>query len=55
MCTLPEHIHPHLNKPRLLLETDGGINKQCLQWAPCITGTTAQDVPLLVYGTGREA
>jgi len=37
------------------LETNGGINEQCLQWVPCIPGTTTQDVPLLVYGTYREA
>ena len=27
----------------LLLETNGGINEQCLQLVPCIPGTTAQD------------
>jgi len=25
----------------LLLKTNGGINEQCLQWVPCIPGTTA--------------
>jgi len=37
------------------LETSGGINEQCLQWVPCIPGTTAQDVPLLENGTYRKA
>ena len=49
------HIYPHLSKARLLLETKGGINEQCLQWVPCIPGTTAQDVPLLGDGTYRKA
>jgi len=26
-----------------------------LQWVPCIPGTTARDVPLLVHETYREA
>ena len=48
MCnSVLTHIHPHLSKLRLLLETSVGINEQCLQWVPCIPGTTAQDVPLL--------
>ena len=40
---------------RLLLETNGGINEQYLQWVPYMPGTTTQDVPSLVYGTGRKA
>ena len=24
----------------MLLEINGGINEQCLQWVPCIPGTT---------------
>ena len=41
--SVPAHIYPHLSKVRLLLETNGGINEQCLQWVPYIPGTTAQD------------
>ena len=48
MCnSVLTHIHPHLSKLRLLLETSGSINEQCLQWVPCIPGITAQDFPLL--------
>jgi len=32
----------------LLLETDDETNGLCLQWVPCIPGTMAQDVPLLI-------
>ena len=56
MCkSVPTHIHPHMSKLRLLLETNGGINEQCLQWVPCLPGTTVHDVPLLVLGTSRKA
>ena len=41
--SVPAHIYPHLSKARLLLETNGGINEQCLQWVPYIPGTTTQD------------
>jgi len=30
--SVPTRIHSHLSKPRLLLETNGGINEQYLQW-----------------------
>jgi len=44
-----------MSKSRLLLKTNGGINEQCLQWIPCMPGTTVQDVPLLVLETNRKA
>jgi len=53
--SVPAHIDPYPSKARLLLETSGGINELCLQWVPCIPGTTAQDVPLLGDGTYRKA
>ena len=34
-------------KPGLLLETGDETNGLCLQWISCISGTTAQDVPML--------
>ena len=34
------HMHPYMSKPRLLLETNEGINGQCLQWVPCMPGNT---------------
>jgi len=52
--SVPAHIYPHLSKARLLLETNMDINEQCLQWVPCMPGTTIQGVPLLVYGIGRK-
>jgi len=48
-------MYPPLRKVRLLLETNGGINEQCLQYVPYMPGTTVQGVLLLVYGTGRKA
>ena len=53
--SIQAHIYPHLSKVKLLLETNGGINEQYLQWVPYMPGTTVHDVPLLVYGTGRKA
>jgi len=44
-----------MSKARLLLETNGGINEQYLQWVPYMPGTTVQGVPLLMYGTERKA
>ena len=44
-----------MSKSRLLLETDGGISEQCLQWVMCMPGTTVQGISLLVYRTGHEA
>ena len=40
--SVPAHIYPHLSKVRLLLETNGGINEQCLQWVPCMPGTQSK-------------
>ena len=53
--SIPAHIYPHLSKVRLLLETNGDINEQCLQWVPYIPGTMVESVPLQVYGTGHKA
>ena len=39
----------------MLLETNGGINEQCLQLVPYMLGTTIHDVLLLVNGTGHKA
>ena len=36
--SVPAHIYPHLSKSRLLLETNRGINEQCLQWVPYMPG-----------------
>jgi len=56
MCpSVPTNIHSYMSKLRLLLDTSGGINEQCLQWVPCMPGTTVQGVPSLVYETGRKA
>ena len=56
MCpSVPTHMHPYMSKLRLLLETNEGINEQCLQWVPCMIGTTVQGVPSLVYRTGHKA
>jgi len=56
MCpSVPTHIHLYMSKLRLLLETDDETNGLCLQWVPCIPGTTAQDVSLLEYRTYRKA
>ena len=53
--SVPAHLYPRLSKAKLLLETNGVINEQCLQWVPYMPGTMVQDVPSLVYGTGRKA
>ena len=53
--SVPAHIYPHLSKTRLLLEINGGINEQCLQWVPYMSGTTVHDVLLLMHGIGRKA
>ena len=53
--SIPEHIYPHLSKAMLLFETNGGINKQCLQWVPYMPETIVHDIPLLVYVTSRKA
>jgi len=53
--SIQAHIYPHLSKVKLLLETNGGINEQYLQWATYMPRTTVQDVPLLVYRTSRKA
>ena len=48
MCpSVPTHIHPYMSKLRLLLETDDETNVLCLQWVPCIPGTTTQDILVL--------
>jgi len=42
--SVPSHIHPHLSKNRgCYWKPVWGINEQCLQWVPCILGTTTQD------------
>jgi len=53
--SVPAHIYPHLSKIRLLLETNGGINEQYLQWVPYMPGTTVHDVQLLLFEIGRKA
>jgi len=40
--SVPAHIHPHMSKSRLLLETNEGINEQCLQWVPCMPGSRSR-------------
>jgi len=45
--SFPVHIYPHLSKVRFLLETNGGINEQCLQWVPYIPGTIAHDCSII--------
>ena len=56
MCpSVPTHIHPYMSKLRLLLKTDDETNELCLQWVPCMLGTTVHGVLLLVYRTDRKA
>ena len=35
------------------METEDETNRVCLQWVPCIPGTTGQDVPLLIQNLLR--
>jgi len=44
-----------MSKSKLLLEINDETTELCLQWAPCMLGTTVQGVPMLVYGTSRKA
>jgi len=43
LTSIPAHLYPHMSKAMLLLETNGGINEQCLQWVPYIPGTMTQN------------
>ena len=56
MCpSVPTHIHPYMSNLRLLLKIDDETNWLCLQWVPCMLGSTVQGVPLLVYETDHKA